>query len=139
MIIKASLNEKYLLIKMGVSEESSNKRSQEVILMALHRFVHVEQRFLNQNFNLANLSIELGLSEEDVNLLFSEEFDLSFDAWLKKSRVEYLISFFYKYGGALSLQEYAKFTGYITIQSMLDDFKSEMGVDFPLPMINKLK
>jgi YesN/AraC family two-component response regulator len=120
---------------MNTFKEEHIQRSNSKVLNQLHRIIHVEQRFLNQNFNLNHLSVELGLTEEEVGSLFPEEFDLPFDAWLKKSRVEYLINFFYKYAGALSLQEYAKFAGYMNIQSMLDDFKSEMGMEFPLPMI----
>lgn len=120
---------------MSHSEWEHMGKSKEGIHANLHRLIYVEQRFLNQNFNLDHLSIELGLPEEKVDSLFREEFDLSFAHWLRKARVEYLINFFYKYGGALSLQEYAKFAGYRTIQSMLDDFQSEMGMEFPLPMI----
>ncbi|GAB2610434.1 hypothetical protein [Belliella aquatica] len=102
----------------------------------LNKLLFVEQRYLHQNFSLSHLVIETGADEDELENYFQQSFGLSFSLWLRKSRITYLTNFFYKYGGALSLKEYARFTGYSFIQDMLDDFELEKGMKFPIPMIS---
>ncbi len=102
---------------------------------AIDKLIETEQRFLLQNFSISYLKEETGLSENFILHYFQQKYQLPFEFWLRSVRVNYLVHLFLQYGGALSLREYAMFTGYSNIQGMLDDFKAEKGEDFPEPLI----
>ncbi|TVP52664.1 MAG: hypothetical protein EA341_02760, partial [Mongoliibacter sp.] len=99
--------------------------------------IEVEHRYLFHNFTVNYLKEETGLNEEFIQQYFFEKYNVSFELWLRSARVGYLNHLFCEFGASLSLREYATFTGYTNIESMLADFKNEKGGEFPLLIKSK--
>jgi len=105
-------------------------------IQAIDKLIETEQRFLLQNFSITYLKEETGLSENFILQYFRQKYQLSFEFWLRSVRVNYLKHLLVQFGKALNLREYAIFTGYSSIQGMLDDFKEETGDEFPESLIS---
>lgn len=100
------------------------------IIDNLHRLIEVEQRYLLEEFGLEYLEIELGIEQDYLVELLRNEYKVPFFELLMHLRITHLKSLVARYGEKLSLSDYAKFTGFRDLKTMLYGLKQETGLDF---------
>lgn len=100
------------------------------IIDNLHRLIEVEQRYLLEEFGLEYLEIELGIEQDYLVELLRNEYKVPFFELLMHLRITHLKSLVARYGEKLSLSDYAKFTGFLDLKTMLYGLKQETGLDF---------
>lgn len=96
----------------------------------LHRLIEVEQRYLLEGFGLEYLENELGVDQECLVELLRTEYKVPFFQLLIQLRIAHLKTLVSRYGDKLSLADYARFTGFKEVNTMLHVLNQETGLDF---------
>ncbi len=118
-----------MTIKTSIKDFLTGSKRKKVI-NHLHQLIEVEQRYLLQDFGLEYLEHELGIEQDYLIELLQQEYRISFYLLLRNLRINHLKVLVSKYGEKLSLNDYAKFTGFKDVQIMLVDLTHETGLDF---------
>lgn len=98
----------------------------------IRKIIFTEQRYLDSNFELEALSMETGLSLEQLGDWFELKFNESFTQLIRRLRIAYLESLFENYRDGLELKDYARFSGFLDPLSMSKAYLKEKGKIFPL-------
>lgn len=100
------------------------------LIKNLHRLIEIEQRYLLEEFSLEYLEFELGVDQDYLVELLRSEYKIPFFQLLMQLRIAHLKSLVTSYGEKLSLNDYAKFTGFKEVKTMLHGLTQETGLDF---------
>lgn len=98
----------------------------------IRKIIFIEQRYLASNFGLETLSMETGLSLEQLRKWFELKLNENFTQLIRRLRVEYLETLVKVYGDGLELKDYARFSGFSDTLSMSKAYLKVKGKSFTL-------
>jgi len=78
----------YIILDKGITKSVTLKNNKHQIFTELKRVIDIEKRFKNADFNIKQLSNEMGISSKELAEYFIEELSTSFNDYLNRKKIE---------------------------------------------------
>jgi AraC-like DNA-binding protein len=92
--------------------------------------MNVQKPYLNPDFSLEVFTRNTGLSKQEVEFWVNTVYGKTFDGLIQQRRVAVLMGLLNSYRGLVSIEYYAKLSGFSNLESMEHSFSSELGINF---------
>jgi YesN/AraC family two-component response regulator len=106
-----------------------NKKNDRIKFL-IYQEMEIRQGYLNKDFTLALLSETIQCNKYQTLTMFKEKYGVSFYLLVNKLRINHIKWLIAIYGYKLTETDYVNFSGFVSKQTMLKNFKKFSGVSF---------
>jgi YesN/AraC family two-component response regulator len=106
----------------------SNKNDR--IKFLIYQEMEIRQGYLNKYFTLGFLSETIQCNKYQTLTMIKEKYGVSFYFVVNRLRINHIKWLVAMYGYKLSITDYVNFSGFVSKQTMLKNFKKFSGVSF---------